>query len=87
MTVIDTALIADLPGTRGELPGSHRKRHGAEWEAFKQDIAANGIREPIRITMVNGVPRHIDSGTHRRDAAVELGLDEVPVFICYGGLD
>lgn len=82
---IPTSAIADTPGARGEVPGEHRNRIGADWESFKADVKANGIQDPIFITVDPGGKPQISEGNHRRDAAVELGLPEVPVHIRYFG--
>lgn len=82
---IPTDLIATMPGVSGEVPGEHRNKQGAEWDAFVADIRANGIQRPIFITIDwDGQPR-ISEGNHRRDAAVEAGLTDVPVEIRYFG--
>ena len=83
---VPTSAIADLPGVKGEVPGEHRNRQGDEWEAFKADIAENGIQSPIFVTVdPDGSGPKISEGNHRRDAAVELGLAEVPVEVRYYG--
>jgi hypothetical protein len=80
-----TAAIANLKGAAGEYPGQHRNRAGKDWEDFKKDIAANGIKDPIFITVDRGEEPKISEGSHRRDAAVELGLSKVPVEVKYFG--
>jgi|SRR5262245_48229164 len=80
-----TAAIARLPGVKGERPGEHRNYSGPQWEGFKRDIAAHGITNPIFITVDYGKPPMISEGNQRRDAAVELGLPDVPVEIRYFG--
>jgi hypothetical protein len=82
---IPTERIANMPGVMGEVPGEHRNKHGEKWEAFKADIAANGITNPIFITVDYGEEPKISEGNHRRDAAVELGLLEVPATVRYFG--
>lgn len=82
---IPTSAIAHLRGVKGEVPGEHRNRKGQAWEDFKADIAANGIQHPIFITHDYGEEPKISEGNHRRDAAVELGLPEVPVEIKHFG--
>ncbi len=82
---IPTAAIANMVGVRGEIPGDHRNKKGEVWEEFKADIAANGILEPIFITVDPDEMPKISEGNHRRDAAVENGMDEVPVEIRYFG--
>jgi 2'-5' RNA ligase len=77
--------VANMPGAKGETPGEHRNKQGEAWEKFKQDIAENGIQRPIFITVDPGGQPVISEGNHRRDAALELGLDSVPVEIRYFG--
>lgn len=82
---LPTEAVRHLMGVRGEVPGEHRNRQGERWDAFKADIAANGIREPIFITHDWGEEPKINEGNHRRDAAVELGHERVPVEIRHFG--
>lgn len=77
--------IAHLAGVKGEVPGDHRNKQGQVWEDFKEDIRTNGIQSAIFITVDYREEPKISEGNHRRDAAVELGLDEVPVEIKYFG--
>jgi 8-oxo-dGTP diphosphatase len=83
--LIPTSAVAGMPGARGERPGEHRNRQGEAWEEFKRDIAANGIRNPIFITVDHGEEPKISEGNHRRDAAVELGIPHIPAEIRYFG--
>jgi len=72
-------------GARDEVRGAHVRREGAEWDEFKADISERGMTDPIFVTVEpNQLPR-ISEGNHRLDAAVELGMDEVPVEIRYFG--
>jgi ADP-ribose pyrophosphatase YjhB (NUDIX family) len=83
---IPTSAIANMPGVRGEVPGEHRNMDDEdEWPQFKEDIARNGIRHPVFITVNHGEEPKLSEGNHRRDAAVELGLPEVPAEIRYFG--
>ena len=82
---LPTAEVAAIPGARGEVPGEHRNMQGDEWEQFKDDIAANGIKTPLLVTVDHGEDPVLSEGNHRRDAAVELGLDRVPVEIRFFG--
>lgn len=82
---IPTHTIAGLMGAKGEVPGTHRNRQGPAWDDFKQSIAEKGITSPIFITVDHGEHPKISEGNHRRDAALELGLPEVPVEIRYFG--
>jgi ParB-like chromosome segregation protein Spo0J len=55
--------------------------------ALQEDIAENGIREPIRYVERNGV-KYVVDGHHRLRAAQNLGLREVPaqeVSLPYAG--
>ena len=47
---------------------------GTKWDEFKQSIKTSGVISPIVITQ-DGV---IVSGTQRRRACIELGIDKVP---------
>ena len=82
---IPTEVVANMLGKNGEIPGAHRNLKGAEWEAFKQDIKENGIKHPIFITVDHDKPVRLDEGNHRRDAAVALGIKDIPVEIRYFG--
>lgn len=82
---VPTSAVANLMGARGEVPGEHRNRLDDRWDEFKSDIHQNGIREPIFITVDPGESPVISEGNHRRDAAVELGLHEIPAEIRYYG--
>lgn len=82
---VPTSSVAGLPGARGETPGAHRNRQGERWDHFKADIAENGIKNPLFITVDHGQDPVISEGNHRRDAAVETGLPHVPVEVRYFG--
>ena len=82
---IPTAAITHLKGESGEIRGEHRNRIGRRWDTFLADIRKNGIQEPILILKDPGSEAVISEGNHRLDAAVELGLEEVPVDIRYFG--
>jgi ParB-like chromosome segregation protein Spo0J len=66
------AKATDLVPTHG-LTQSRRA-----FEALKQSIARNGIRDPIKYVEANG-RRYVVDGHHRLRAARELGIDNVPV--------
>jgi 8-oxo-dGTP diphosphatase len=83
--MIPTSAVAQIPGARGEMPGDHANRQGRDWEDFKRDIAENGIRNPLFVTVDHGQDPKLSEGNHRRDAAVELGLSHVPAEIRYYG--
>jgi GNAT superfamily N-acetyltransferase len=78
-------VVRNMHGARGEIPGEHRNRQGQAWEDFKADIAANGIKEPIFITVDHGQEPVLSEGSHRRDAAVELGHSHIPAEVRYFG--
>jgi len=82
---VPTSSVAHLLGRAGEKPGEHRNKTGPVWDAFLADIKANGITSPIFITVDYYQEPNISEGNHRRDAAVELGLAEVPVEVRYYG--
>jgi hypothetical protein len=77
--------VANLKGVSGEVPGEHRNRQGPAWDSFVNDVKTNGIKEPIFITHDPGEEPKISEGNHRRDAAVEAGLKDVPVEIRHFG--
>jgi len=83
--LIPTAAIAHLHGVEGEVPGEHPNRQGERWERLKSDIAANGIRNPVFVTVDPGQDPKISEGNSRRDIAVEFGHSHVPVHIRYFG--
>lgn len=82
---LPTHLLANMPGVMDERPGEHRNRKGPQWDEFLADIKEHGIKHPIFITVDHGEGPRISEGNHRRDAAVELGLEEVPVTVRYFG--
>ena len=82
---VPTEYIADLQGARGEIRGQHRNRQGKDWEDFKKDIQDRGIQQPIFIVNEPGFGPRIYEGNHRLDAALELGLSEVPIEARYFG--
>ena len=82
---VPTEYIADLQGARGEIRGQHRNRQGKDWEDFKKDIQDRGIQQPIFIVSEPGFGPRIYNGNHRLDAALELGLSEVPIEVRYFG--
>ena len=48
------------------------------YNTLKEDIRKNGIREPISVITTNG-KMIIGEGNHRLRAAIELGIEEIPV--------
>lgn len=66
------AFAAQLAGKTGHVP--------AEAETLIDDIAVNGIREPLELGIDSATGRYFLADGHRRlVAARELGLNEVPV--------
>jgi hypothetical protein len=51
-------------------------------EPLKRDIAANGIKTPVKIR-TNGQHAILDDGHHRTWAAQELGHTSVPVHVIF----
>ena len=82
---VPTSAVAGLQGARGERPGQHTTRSGERYAALKDDIAKNGIKNSIFITVDHGEQPKISEGNNRRDAAMELGHSHVPVEIRYFG--
>lgn len=82
---VPTHVIANLAGARGEVPGEHTTRSDERYAQLREDIAKNGIKNPIFITVDHGEEPKINEGNNRRDVAVELGLSHVPVEVRYFG--
>lgn len=82
---IETAKITHLQGASGEKRGEHRNKTGKDWIDFKRSVFEEGIKEPIFITQDYGEEAVVSEGNHRLDAALELGLVQVPVEIRYFG--
>jgi len=63
----------------------------ADWNDFLSDIRRNGIRNPILIRVMPRQSRwatampELREGNHRLQAAIQLGMEEVPVVIDYYG--
>lgn len=56
-----------------------------DWNNFLADIAKNGIENPIMIMVKPEGVTTIIEGNHRIQAAIQLGLNEVPVKISFYG--
>jgi hypothetical protein len=91
MGTVPLAALSSLDGVMGEDRRLGYGVHGGKlyspdaWEEFKQDIATNGMQQPVFVTVEpNGEPQ-ISEGNHRVAVAEELGLDTVPVEIRYFG--
>lgn len=80
-----TSAIAHLRGVSGERPGEHTTMSDAQWGKFRDDVARHGITNPIFITVDHDQEPRISEGNNRRDAAVALGMAQVPVLIRYFG--
>ncbi len=48
----------------------------SEWQDFYTDIALRGIKEPLEV-LANGTT--VVDGKHRREAAIKLNMEEVPI--------
>lgn len=83
--MIPVSWIARTPGAAGERPGEHRNRQGQDWEGFKSDVAANGVQDPVFVTVDHGQEPQLSEGNHRRDAAAELGHTHIPAEVRYFG--
>lgn len=77
--------IKHLQGGSGEQRGKHARRSEKEWEDFKADIQKNGVKKEILILKDPGKEAVVSEGNHRLDAAIELGLKNIPVEIRYFG--
>lgn len=82
---LPTHVVANLQGARGEKPGEHTTRSQERYETLRDDIAKNGIKNPIFITVDHGQEPVISEGNNRRDVALELGHARVPVEVRYFG--
>lgn len=82
---LPTSAVAGMKGKKGEQPGEHRTMQGDRWNHFTSDIAENGIKNPIFITVDHGQEPRLSEGNHRRDAAVHNAMDRVPVHVRYFG--
>ena len=80
-----TEEIASLKGAMGEVRGKHRNRLDSRWEEFKNQIKTEGIKDPVTVFVDHNGAALIHEGNHRIDAAVELGMKQVPVEIRYFG--
>ena len=69
-------------GNLGENPAVLKDFENSGEPTLKESIAKDGIKEPIEIEVVlsNGEVS-LGKGNHRLQAAIELGLEEVPVVI------
>ena len=83
--MVPMSAVREMHGVKGEVPGEHRNRQGEKWESFKDDVAERGIEDPIFITVDPGEHPKISEGSHRRDAAHELGHAAVPAEIRWFG--
>jgi hypothetical protein len=84
--LVPVAALAGLAGAAGEFPGEHRNRHGQRWEEFKTFVReAGGGLPPVFVTVDYGMEPVLSEGNHRRDAALELGLEFIPAEVRYFG--
>lgn len=85
--------IMDVPGKHGEKRewwewnGTMRFGDYSEeqWNKFLNDIKRNGIQNPLLFFVEKDLTFVLAEGNHRREAAKQLGLTEVPVEIRYYG--
>lgn len=77
--------LAGYHGVKGEVRHAHANRQGAAWDGFLADVRANGVREPIFVTVDPHRAPEISEGNHRLDAALEAGRSSIPVEIRYYG--
>ena len=69
-------------GNLDENPAVLRDFEQSEKPTLKESIAQEGIKEPIEIeVLISNGEVSIGQGHHRLQAAIELGLEEVPVVI------
>jgi len=99
LAVRDVIAWTDPPyhGVRAWRGSGKDRRFGsyseANWNEFLSDIRRNGIREPLSIRVMPAGsrwsgPRNMPElweGNHRLQAAIQLGMEEVPVVINYFG--
>ena len=57
-----------------------------KWNEFLEDVRRNGIKTELWIQKDPGEEAQIMEGNHRVQAAAQLGLPTVPVYIRYYGL-
>ncbi|MCK5316334.1 MAG: ParB N-terminal domain-containing protein [Anaerolineales bacterium] len=79
--VIPTELLVGYRGARGEVRGAHTTRSGERFDELVEDIRQNGIKDPIFVTVEPNGLTQISEGNNRLDAAMKLGISEVPVEI------
>lgn len=91
--------ISSLPGRNGEnhewtewtnpkdgqVHNYFGDYHETKWNNFLEDIKQNGILDPIAIDVEKDGSIKIYEGNHRVQAALQLGLQSVPVEIRYYG--
>lgn len=86
---IDPRLIANIPGANGEhtffANGNTGRMTNKEWIMFKTDLRANGMQYPTTIFKEIDGTVHVWEGNHRRAAALEMHMEQVPVEVRYFG--
>lgn len=82
---LPTSAVAKMRGARGEVPGEHTTRSDERYAHLRDDIAKNGIKNPIFITVDHGEEPKLSEGNNRRDIAVELKHPRIPVEVRYFG--
>ena len=77
----------EVTATRQLIPTHMPTLSRRQYQALREDIARNGILDPIKYVEFNG-RKYIVDGHHRLRAARELGIEKVPtqqVQLPYGG--
>lgn len=82
--------LLDLPGCNGEVrnwrqDGGFGNYSTSEWQEFLDDVAVNGIQDPLMIWVNADQSICLAEGNHRLQAALQLDLPSVPVDIRYFG--
>jgi ParB-like chromosome segregation protein Spo0J len=82
---VDPKIFSKVQGARGEERGKHRNKKGKEWNDFVDDVRNHGVEEIVSINVEPDGTIQVHEGNHRIDAALEAGLDRIPVQIRYYG--
>jgi len=77
----EDSIFRDKAISSGGTPDSG-KYSKAEWEAFKENIRKNGIKDAIWVRKKAGEANYeIEEGNHRIIAAMQLGMKSVPLRV------
>jgi|2_EtaG_2_1085320.scaffolds.fasta_scaffold65628_2 hypothetical protein len=82
---IDPKTLKKVHGAGGEIRGKHRNKKGKNWSGFVEDVKKHGVEEIVSISVEPDGKIEVHEGNHRVDAALEAGLDRIPVNIRYYG--